>query len=151
MATLTMRILVSRLDSAEQSIIYARYLYNWTWGDHHELVDKLMAAPDGGSPPDVVSPDFTYTIVDWRGTRLPVNGMPSLQYRKMPENVLVIIILTEQFAHSVVYMGIKIRRDKQFCACRTAEEAERLVNQNQAERGLPPINLANWIDQQQPA
>jgi hypothetical protein len=94
----------------------------------------------------VQSPPFTYTIVDWRGTRLPLKGSISAQYRKLPDNVLVVIVLTDSFAHSMVHIGIKMRNDNQFVTCRSIEEAEKIINRHRAERSLPTLELVNWVN-----
>lgn len=80
---------------------------------------------------------------------MPLSGSISAQYRKLPENVLVVIVLTDSFAYRMIDIGLKIRRDNQFRTCRSLEDAEKLINHHRSERGLEPLDLVNWVNQQQ--
>ncbi len=143
-----MKIIRTWMDPDTRTVGYVRYLPGWTWADHHQSVSGLLDGTGEVVKP-TQPPPFTYTIVDWRGTQMPLSGSISAQYRKLPENVLVVIVLTDSFAYRMIDIGLKIRRDNQFRTCRSLEDAEKLINHHRSERGLEPLDLVNWVNQQQ--
>jgi hypothetical protein len=145
---LNMKIIRIFMDPDTRRIVYMRYLPGWTWVDHHNFTKQLEKL-DENQPLEPDSDITVYTIVDWRGTYLPMEGSISAQYRKLPKYVLVVVVLTDSFAHSMVRLGIKLQRDNQFITCRSMEEAETIINRHRGERNLPALELVKWVNQQQ--
>jgi hypothetical protein len=142
---MTPNIISQRPNEDDLSLTYVRYLPGWSWQEHHETVNELTVS-NNAAQVNIPSPVFSYTIVDWRGTRLPFKGSISAQYRPIPENVCIIILTDDSFTLNMLQIGIKLRKSgNQYKICRTMAEAEKVLNVHRAEHQQVAVSLAAWV------